>query len=160
MARRETGEPTSEAQLGACIDNLDPTNRRLFRSVRTALRRRFPAANELAYDYGDAVVISYSPSNNGIDGILALRGSTDGVFLYFSQGPQLPDPKKLLQGSARTTRFIQLESASRLKNPDVEALIMAALGHAKTPFPTRGKGSLILKSSAAKKKRTPGKPAK
>ena len=42
---------TPEAQLRAYIDRLDPKNQKLFRSVRAAVRKRFPTANELAYDY-------------------------------------------------------------------------------------------------------------
>jgi hypothetical protein len=67
-------------------------------------------------------------------------------------GPQLPDPKKLLQGSAKQVRFIQLEAASRLAHPDVKALIAAAIDQAKISLPSKGKGALIIKSSATKKR--------
>src|SRR5689334_16977456 len=97
---------TPEAQLRACIDKLDPRNQKLFRSVRAAMRKRFPTANELAYDYGDALVIGYAPAEQGIDSIVAIRATATGVSLYFNQGPQLPDPKRLLRGSGKQTRFI------------------------------------------------------
>ena len=78
---------TPEAQLRACIDKLDPKNQKLFRSVRAAVRKRLPTANELAYDYSHALVIGYSPADRGIDSIVAIRASATGVSLYFSQGP-------------------------------------------------------------------------
>jgi hypothetical protein len=142
---------TPEAQLRASIDKLDPKNQKLFRSVRAAVRKRFPAANELAYDYGHAVVIGYAPAERGIDAIVAIRAGAAGVSLYFSQGPELPDPKRLLRGSGKQTRFIQVEAASQLAHPDVEALIAATIAQARVPLPSEGKGSLIIKSDGAKK---------
>ena len=151
-AKPGSKKPTPEAQLRACIDKLDPKIQKLFRSVRGAVRKRFPTANELAYDYGHALVIGYSPEDRGIDSIVAIRASATGVSLYFSQGPQLPDPKRLLRGSGKQTRFIQVEAASQLAHPDVEALIAATIEQARVPLPSKGKGSLIIKSAAARKR--------
>ena len=85
---------------------------------------------------------------------MAIAARADGVFLYLSHGPQLPDPKKLLQGSGKQTRFIRVDAADELGHPDVEALIVAAIEHATVPLPSKGKGKLILQSSASK--RQPG----
>jgi len=150
--KHDKTEPTPEAQLRSYIDRLDPKNQKLFRSVRSALRKRFPTANELAYDYKTFVVIGYSPTDKGIDGIVAIAGRATGVFLYFSQGPQLPDPKRILQGSGKQTRFIQVEAGNQLADPYVEGLIAATIDQAKVPLPSEGKGSLIIKSAAAKKR--------
>jgi hypothetical protein len=141
-----------EVELRSYIDRLDPKNQKLMRSVRAALRKRFPSANELAYDYGSHVVISYSPTDRGIDSVVALAGRDTGVSLYFNQGPELPDPKGILLGSGKQTRFIEVEAASQLANPDVDALIVATMAQAKIPLPPKGKGSLIVKSTAAKKR--------
>src|SRR5262245_16950571 len=158
-AKNDGAEATPEAQLRSYIDKLDPKNQKLFRSVRAALRKRFPTANELAYDYSHSLVISYSPTNNGIDAPVAIAAREGGVLLYFNQGPQLPDPKRILQGSGKQTRFIQVEAASRLAHPDVKPLFAATIEQAKIPLPSEGKGSLIIKSAAAKK-RPRRKPAK
>ncbi len=149
---RVDDETTPAAQLQALIDWLDPTHRKLTRSVRTAMRKRLPTANELAYDYANAVVIGYSPTDRGIDAVVAIRASDAGVFLYFGQGPKLPDPKRLLLGSGKQTRYLAVESASRLAHPEVRALIAAAIAQGKTPLPSEGKGSLIVKATAAKKR--------
>lgn len=150
---------TPEAQLRAYIAKLDPKIQKLFRSVRTAVRKRFPTANELAYDYRFALVIGYAPADRGTDAIVAIRASATGVSLYFSQGSQLADPKQLLRGSGKQTRFIQVEAASQLAHPDVEALIASTIEQAKVPLPTEGKGCLIIKSDSAKKppRRKPSK---
>jgi hypothetical protein len=149
------GELSPEAQLRSFINRFDPKEKKLFRTVRAALRKRFPTVNELAYDYPDSVVIGYSPTKRGIEAIVAISARADGVFLYLSHGPQLPDPKKLLQGSAKQTRFIRLDAAGQLRHPDVEALIDAAIDHATVPVPSEGKGKLIIQSSASK--RRPGR---
>jgi hypothetical protein len=155
----ESRKSTPEAQLRASIDKLDPEHQKLFRSVRAAVRKRFPTANELAYDYGHALVISYAPADRGIEGIVAIRADATGVSLYFNQGPLLPDPKGLLRGSAKRTRFIPVEAAGRLAHPDVEALLAAAVAQARVPLPSQGKGHLLIKSDGAAKppRRKPSK---
>ena len=148
----ESKKLTPEAQLRSFIGRIDPKDQKLFRSVRAALRKRFPTANELAYDYGHSIVISYSPTDHGIDGIVAISARATGVALYFNQGPKLSDPKKLLQGSGKQTRFVRVEAASQLAHPDVEALIAAAIDLASVPLPSKEAGELIMKSGAAKQR--------
>jgi hypothetical protein len=147
-------ELTPEAQLGAYLGRFSAKNQKFFKSIRTAVRKRFPAANELAYDYGTHVVISYSPSDHGIEGIVALAARDDGVRLYFTRGAKLPDPKKLLQGSAGT-RYVMLEKLSQLAHPDIEALIVAAIDQSSVPLPSKGKGTLIIRPTAASKRPRP-----
>ena len=141
---------TPEAQLQSYIDGLDPKVQKLFRSARAAMRKRFPTANELAYDYGSHVVISYSPTEHAIDAIAAIDARGDGVRLYLLQGPQLPDPKRLLQGAGKQARFVPLETAKSLADPDVEALVAAAVARLKVSLPAAGKGKLLLRGRAAK----------
>ena len=83
---------------------------------------------------------------------MAIAGRATGVSLYFSQGPRLPDPKGMLLGSGKQTRFVQVETARQLAHPDMEALIAATIDQARIPLPSKGKGSLIIKSAAAKKR--------
>ncbi len=161
-AKIDNGTLSPEAQLRSLNDRFDPKQQKFVRSVRTALRRRFPTANELAYDYSTHVVISYSPTDRGIDGIVSIAARADGVDLYFNHGPQLPDPKKLLLGAGKQTRYVRLETARQLAHPDVEAFVAAAIKLSSTPLPSKGKGSLIIKTNrtAAVKKRPRRKPTK
>jgi len=149
-----------EAELRSYMGRLDPKNQKLIRSVRAGVCKRFPTANELLYDYNHFFVIGYSPTDRGIDSIVAIAARVTGVFLYFSQGPRLHDPKRILLGSGKQTRFIQVEAASQLAHPDVEAFIADTIEQARIPLPLEGKGSLIIKSSAAAKKRPRRRPAK
>ena len=140
---------TPEAQLRAYITTgkLDPKNQKLFRSVRTAVRKRFPTANELAYDYSHALVIGYSQADRGIDSIVAIRACATGVSLYFSQGPQLPDPKRLLRGSGKQTRFIEVEAASQLAHPGVGSLARSPLRLIRRGFHCHPTGRAVSSSS-------------
>jgi hypothetical protein len=154
--------PTPEAQLRSLNERFDPSHRNLIRSVRAVVRKRLPAANELVYDYSTFFVIGYSPTDKGIDAVVSLAARADRVDLYFNHGPQLPDPKKLLRGSGRLTRFLQVKSARQLADPDIEALIAAAVDRASVPLPSKGTGTLIIKTSktAAARRRPQMKAAK
>lgn len=149
MKRRDDATP--EDRLRACIARLDPAMQKLVRSIRAALRKRLPSANELAYDYASSLVVCYSPSDRGIEGIVSFAARADGVRLYVMNGPRLPDPEGLLQGSGKDTRYVVVDSARRLADPAIESLLAAAIRVAAVPLPTSGKGALIMKDSGAKK---------
>src|SRR5256885_14865759 len=122
-----------ERQLKSFIEKFAPKDQRLIRAVRSALRKRLPTANELVYDNYNFFVIGYSPTQKPSDAIVSLAARANGVGLCFIHGARLADLKKLLLGSGTQTRFIRLESSARLANPDVEALISAAIDQAKPP---------------------------
>jgi hypothetical protein len=136
----------SEAQVETRIDKVAPTQRGLTVALRRALRKRLPSAHEIVYEYSDNVVISFSPNEHGYAGVLALRVSAEGVKLYFNQGKGLPDPDKLLQGSAKQVRWIPVDGASTLARPEVVALIDAALERNPIPFAETGDGPVVIKS--------------
>ncbi len=143
---------TPEAILRALISKFDPKHQQLIHSIRSAVRKRLPTVNELVYDYTTSMVLSYTPTEHGKDGVLALSARADGLRLYFNQWRRLKDPKKLLQGSASQVRFIKVEGARLLTQPDVKALITAAIGG----VPSKGRGKLMDRSAAQKKRRQKG----
>lgn len=149
-AKVEKGTPTPEAVLRAFVERFDSNHQKLFRSVRTALRKRFPTANELAYDYTTSIVISYSPDEHGIHGILSIALREDGVRLYLNQAKKLPVPKKLLRGSGKQARFLELESARQLADANISSLIDAAVQGASIPLPSAGKGELVIRTGGPK----------
>jgi len=156
--KTEPETQTPEAELRSYIARLDPDIQKLARSVRAALRKMFPTANELAYDYKTFVVIAYSPTDHGINGIASIAARPDGVRLYLSPGPQLPDPTKRLKGSGTQVRFIPIEAVSDLKEPDLQALITSAIERAPVPLPTVGRGKLIIRSTTARRTSSKGSP--
>jgi len=141
----------AEAQVRTLLDKYVPAHLRLIAAMRRLLRKRLPTAHEVVYEYQNlgAVVISYSPSGQGYEGVLAIRASVDGVKLYFNQGKALPDPEKLLQGSAQA-RWIAVEGASTLARPAVVRLIEEAISRNKVPFAKAGRGPVVIRSTAGK----------
>jgi len=152
MKRSATPEDNAEKQLAGFVAKFDVKDRRLIRSVRKAVRKRFSTANELVYDNYNFFVIGYSPTERPSDAIVSIAARANGVGLCFIHGVKLPDPGKLLQGSGNQTRFIHLESAKTLARPEVEALIAVAIAQAKAPLPVTGRGKLIIRSVSAKQR--------
>ena len=136
---------SAESKARELIARFAPAHVRLVEAARRSLKKRLPTAHELIYEYRDWFVISYSPDERGYEGVLALRGSADGVKLYFNRGKGLPDPERLLQGSGTQTRWIALEAASTLRRPAVATLIDEALARNAVPFAPTGRGQEVIR---------------
>src|SRR5919109_3101126 len=100
----------AEKQLKSFVAKFEPKHQTLIRAVRKALRRRFPTANELAYDNYNFFVIGYSPTERPSDAIVSMAARANGVGLCFIHGARLPDPHRVLLGSGNQTRFIRIDS--------------------------------------------------
>jgi hypothetical protein len=141
-----------ELQLKGFVRKFDPKLQTLIRAVRKALRKRFPTACELVYDNYNFFVIGYSSTERPSDSIISIAAAANGIGLCFIHGARLPDPKKILLGSGKQTRFIRLDSLDVLSRPEVKALFAAAIAYAKAPLQKTGKGTLIIKSVSAKQR--------
>jgi hypothetical protein len=144
-----TGTPA--AQLAGFIAKFDATMARRIRSVRSALRKRFPTANELVYDNYNFFVIGYSPTDRPSDTIVSLAADAHGVGISFYHGATLADPLGLLAGSGVQNRFLRDVDGSTLLRPEVEQLLRAAAAQAK-PLPRTGGGTLVIRSVSAKQR--------
>ena len=140
---------SAEAELRTLIDKFAPAHLRLIGAMRRSLRMRLPTAHEVVYEYRDFFVISYSPNERGYEGVFAIRASAEGVKLYFNQGKGLPDPEKLLRGSANA-RWILLEDASTLARPAVTRLFDEAIARNRVPFARTGRGPVVIRSESVK----------
>ena len=112
------GEP-GEEQLEGFINKFDAQNAALIRSVRKALRKRLPAANELVYDNYNFFVIGYGSTERPSDCIVSIAAGSNGVALSFYYGATLRDPHKVLLGSGTQNRFVRIESVATLARPEV-----------------------------------------
>jgi hypothetical protein len=81
-AKPDRSKLAPEAELQSYIHRLDPKDQKLMLSVRAAVRKRFPTAHELAYDYSSHVVIAYSSTDRAVDSILAIDGRAAPALLY------------------------------------------------------------------------------
>jgi hypothetical protein len=143
---------SAEAQVRALIDKFAPAHLRLIGAMRRSLRKRLPTAHEVVYEYQNlgAVVISFSPNERGYEGVLGIRADANGVKLFFGRGKELPDPEKLLQGSGKQTRSIDVEGAPTLARPAVASLIEEAIARNPVTFALAGRGSVVIRSASAK----------
>jgi hypothetical protein len=143
---------SAEAELHRLIDKFASTHLSLVGAARRFLLKRLPTAHEVLYEYRDCFVISYSPTEKGYEGVLAIRASAEGVKLYFNRGKGLADPEKLLRGSGNQTRWVHLETASTLARPGIASLINEAIARNEVPFAAEGRGTLVVRSATAKKR--------
>jgi hypothetical protein len=145
---------SAEAELRTLIVEYAPTHARLVGAMRRSLLQRLPTAHEVVYEYRGFFVISYSPSEHGYEGVLVIRADANGVSLYFNRGKELPDPLKLLQGSGGVTRFMSVAGASTLARPEVARLVEEAIARNPVPFARAGRGSMVIRPTSAKKKKS------
>src|SRR6266446_4018603 len=152
VQRVSKSSQSAEEQLQSFICKFEPQHQETIRAVRKALRKRFPTANELAYDNYNFFVIGYGATERPSDCFVTIAAAANGVRLCFFQGASLPDPKKVLLGSGKQTRFIRLESAAGLNRPEIETLLSSAAARAKAPLPSNGRGKLVIRSVSAKQR--------
>jgi hypothetical protein len=143
---------TEEALVRSFVGKFDPKQRRLIRAVRKALRKRFSTAYEMAYDNYNFFVLGYSPTERPSDAVVSMAAGANGVGLCFIRGATLPDPKKVLLGSGKQTRFIRVPSVDVLARPEVKALLAAAVAHSRARFRTTGRPTLVIRSISAKQR--------
>ena len=146
----------AEAELRMLIDQYAPVHLRLISAMRRSLQKRLPTAHEVVYEYQNlgAVVVSFSPNDRGYEGVLGIRADANGVKLFFNRGKELPDPLKLLRGSGTQARSIDLEGASTIARPEVARLIDEAIANNRVPFARAGCGSVVIRSTSAKQRRS------
>jgi len=152
MPAQKRSSATPAEQLETLIDKFDPANQSLIRATRKRLRKRFPTAHELVYDNYNFFVIGYSPTERPSDTLVSIAAAANGVGLCFIQGARLEDPKKLLSGGGKQTRFLRIPSADVFDDPNVVSLLAAAESDATTPMPSAGRGTLVIRSISAKQR--------
>ena len=77
---------STEEQLRSFIEKFEPKHQGTIRAVRRALRKRFPTANELAYDNYNFFVIGCGPTERPSDCFLSVAAAANGVGLCFIHG--------------------------------------------------------------------------
>ncbi len=146
----------AETQLASFFAKYEPKTARLGRALRAKLRDRLPGLNEIVYVYENqgSLVISYSPTEHGNEGLCGIALYPDCVKLFFGQGGQLSksDPSKLLQGSGKTVRHVVLTSVGDFDRVEMQALMAAALKLAKLRPDAGAKGALIIKAEEQKQR--------
>jgi hypothetical protein len=149
--------PSPAAQLAGFLAKYTPSMAKEGRAALMRLRRLVPGAVQLVYDNWNGLVVGFGPSERPSEAVVSILMVPDHVSLCFIQnGPELPDPKHLLQGSGNVVRHIKLESARDLDKPAIRALVKAAVARSDVPFDPRRRGKLVIRSIS--KKQRPRRP--
>ncbi len=145
----------AETQLASYLSKYEPPMLKLGKALRAKLRARLPGLFEIVYVYESqsALVISYSPTENGYEGLCSIALYPRCAKLFFAQGALLSqsDPNKLLQGRAKV-RHVVLNAAADFDHAQIEVLMAAALKLAKLRLDASAKGSVIIKAQAQKQR--------
>jgi hypothetical protein len=147
---------SAEAQVAGFFARYDPATAKLGKALRAKLRDRLPGLFELVYVYGrqNALVISYSPTETGSDGVCAIALYPRRVNLCLAGGDRLSkaDPNGLLQGRGKTVRHVVMSSVADFDRQEIQALLAAALRLAKVRLDARAKGSVVVKADAQRQR--------
>ena len=72
-------------------------------------------------------LVGYGYGTGYKDLICTLLVSKQGVKLGFYKGSELPDPQKLLTGTGKVHRFVEIKTEQDIKNPALKKIITEAL---------------------------------
>jgi len=146
----------AETELSGYFAKYEPAMARLGKALRAKLRARLPGLFEIVYMYENqgALVISYSPTERGYEGVCSISVYPHLVKLGFGQGAELSksDPKRLLQGQGKTVRYVELNSVADFDRAEIEALIAEAVKLAKLRLDPNADGAVIIRAEAQKQR--------
>ena len=144
-------EPTPERRLAAFLARYETPIAARARSARRKLRALLPGAVELVYDNYNALVIAFSPTDRTSDAMISIALYPRWVTLFFLEGVELSDPKRLLVGDGKQVRRLVIEGPDTLEQPAIRALIAQAWKRAGAPERAAGH-RLVIKSVSAKQR--------
>ena len=81
----------------------------------------------IEYPDGPANIIGYGFGPGYKQLLCTIIPSKKGIKLGFYKGSELPDPKKLLTGSGKVHRYVEIKSENDVKDPAIKKLVDEAL---------------------------------
>ena len=101
----------------------------LFSDLRQYILDLYPDSNELMY-HTHALTSVFSISDKLSDAFCMLPIYTNHLNLGFNKGTLLKDPNKLLTGTGKLIRHLDVKKPNDYRNPKVKALIQEAIDFA------------------------------
>jgi hypothetical protein len=89
----------------------------LLSELKDSIEMPDPAANIIGYGYGTGYK----------DLICTIIPSKKGIKLGFNRGSELPDPKKLLTGSGKVHKYVEIKSQADIHSAALKQLLEEAL---------------------------------
>jgi hypothetical protein len=130
------------------LDSKEQSLIALFEDLREYLLELYPDSNELLY-HTHALTSVFSISEKLSDAFCMIPIYTNHLNLGFNKGTLLEDPEKILTGTGKLIRHIDVKSPEDYRNPTVKALIQEAIRFAITDMdkPTKSISVTISKIS-------------
>ncbi|HEY4059422.1 MAG TPA: hypothetical protein VGM39_22545 [Kofleriaceae bacterium] len=131
--------------LAGMMAELLPAIAKSAAQVLGVLRPMFKGTDEMVYDYPVGLVIAFSPTGRGKDGIASIVLYPQWINLFLLNGPALPDPTKRLHGAGSSVRHITLENGvDTLREKDVQTLIKSAIKTSQFGIDPKRRGQLVI----------------
>ena len=118
----------------------------LFSDLREYILELYPESNELLY-HTHALTAVFSISEKLADAFCHIPVYTDHINLGFNKGTLLKDPYKMLTGTGKLIRHVQIEQPSDYRNPKIKSLVEEAIHYALSDMdkPSKSTGKTISK---------------
>jgi len=143
----------ARSQLAGFMAKYTPDMAREGRAAIARMRKLVPHAVQMVYDNYNGLVVGFSPNDRPSDAVVSILMMPAWVTLCFIQnGPDLPDPERLLKGNGNVVRHTRLASARALDTPAIRALIREAVKRSDVPFDPRQRARLVIKSTSKKQR--------
>jgi Domain of unknown function (DU1801) len=108
----------------------DPGVRAVVLGLRTVVLEELAPCHEYIFAMPNAVVLLYGPTDRVIeDCICMINVYRKHVNLRFTQGTELDDSYRVLQGTGKRMRHIRVTVLSDLERPEIRAYLRQALKH-------------------------------
>jgi hypothetical protein len=120
-AKSTNSGPTAEQFLSGYPPNI----RALAERLRSVIRETVPTASEHVYLGWKA--LGYRDSQSGY--FCGIFPQSDHVRLLFEHGAALPDPDRVLRGTTRQVRYLEVREVEEIPIGAIQRLLRAALIH-------------------------------
>jgi hypothetical protein len=141
---------TPRQQFEKFLAKYEPGIGAMAKKALVKLRKLAPGADELVYDNYNALVVGFGPSERASEAVFSIAVYPKYANLFFLYGKGLPDPGKRLQGGGKQVRYVRMESAAVLDEPEVQELIRSAMQRAKVPIDPKHKGKMTIRAEVKK----------
>jgi len=141
-----------ETQLNAFISRYAPELAEQGRAALAKMRALLPGAVEMVSDNYNALVVGFGATPRPSEFIASIALYPRWVTLFFADGAELPDPTDRLVGTGKTIRSIRLAGPETLDEPEVRALLDAAVARSAKPFDRMAPNQLVIRSVSAKQR--------
>ena len=115
----------TEKEIGSFLSGYPETIAANAQKLRQVLLQKFPGIMEQVDLPARMIAYSYGPAYAAL--ICVIIPSQKGLKLGFNRGSELPDPAKLLKGTGKVSRYIEITSADQFSMPALNELFLQAM---------------------------------